>query len=77
MRDHWFLMLWIAVIKVSPILSSFEIFRQPWFTAQRAALEAAPVTPTHKLQQDVLSLMPHLPAHFMSLSSHPDVPMHF
>jgi len=68
----------MAAIRVKPTVSMSETLdMQAWLTAQRATLAAAPGRPRQRVQQVWLSFSPHLSAHFLSLSSHPPVALHF
>jgi len=49
----------------------------PWLTAHKQTLAAAPGTPRQRVQQVWLTFSPHLAAHLLSLSSHPEVALHF
>ena len=68
----------IAFIRVSPNLSATELLAMhPTLTAQRQTFAAAPGNPRQRVQQVWLTFSPHLVAHFLSLSSHPEVALHF
>ena len=80
--DHWtmffFCLREMACMRVSPMRSHLlMLVIHPLLTAQRATLAAAPGRPRQRVQQVWLSFSPHLSAHFLSLSSHPLVALHF
>lgn len=68
----------IACIRVRPALSNLVTpSRHPLLTAHKATLAAAPGNPRHNVQHVWATFYPHLSAHFLSLSSHPEVDLHF